>query len=350
MAPVDSTVVGEALQVVADVVPCEQAILCLDDGNGGLTVHTTTENDRIHRDPVIDRIVGIDRGEVIAGEVVAAPLTAGERRIGVLAAVSPNGIEFTEDDLRLVTVVAERAALAIENAGLREADLAKSDFVSMLAHELKGPMTTIVGFGQVLREQWTTIAEDKREHIFGVLTTEIRRLSRLADDLLDLSRIEAGTLRYDMRPVSLPNLLDNLLEIHGSLSESHDVRREVSTDLPDVFGDVDRIGQVLMNLLSNAVRYSPKGTKVIVRALQRDGEVEVAVADEGIGIDPRDHEHMFSKFINVPKPDWVPKGTGLGLFITKGIVEAHGGRMWLESDVGRGSTFHFTIPIATESR
>ncbi|MGH2748185.1 MAG: sensor histidine kinase [Actinomycetota bacterium] len=347
MAPVDSTVVGEALQVVADVVPCEQAILCLDDGNGGLTVHTTAENDPTYRGSVVDRIAGIEHGEVIAGEVVAAPLTAGERRIGVLAAASPNGGRFTEEDLRLVTVVAERTALAIENAGLREANHAKSDFVSMLAHELKGPMTTIVGFGQVLREQWTTIEEEKREHLFGVLTTEIRRLSRLADDLLDLSRIEAGTVRYDMQPVSLPELVDNVLTVHRSLSASHDIRCEISPDLPHVLGDVDRIGQVLINLLANAVRYSLDGTRVIVRASQCDGEVEVAIADEGIGIDPQDHDRVFSKFVHLPKPGWVPKGTGLGLFISQGIVEAHGGRIWLDSDVGRGSTFHFTIPIAT---
>lgn len=341
-------VIGEALQVLAEVVPCEQAILCLDDGAGGLTVHTTTENDRAYRGSVVDRIVDIDRGKVIAGEIVAAPLTAGERRIGVLAAVSPSESRFTEDDLRLVTVVAERAALAIENAGLREADHAKSDFVSTLAHELKGPMTTIVGFGQVLREQWTTIEEEKREHIFGVLTKEIRRLSRLADDLLDLARIEAGTLRYDMQPVSLPKLVDNVLTVHQSLGAKHDVRCEMPP-LPDVLADEDRIGQVLINLLANAVRYSPDGTRVIVRACQRDDEVEVTVADEGIGIAPQDHDRVFSKFVHLPKPDWVPKGTGLGLFISQGIVEAHGGRIWLDSDVGRGSTFHFSIPIATES-
>ncbi len=120
--------------------------------------------------------------------------------------------------------------------------------------------------------------------------------------------------------------------------------------LPKVQGDADRIRQVLLNLLTNATRYSPEGTSVTVEARVMDDQqsVQVAVRDEGIGISAEDQKRLFTKFVSLPKPAWIPKGTGLGLYITKGIVEGHGGSMWLESTVGEGSTFYFTLPVAQD--
>ncbi|HVM34529.1 MAG TPA: ATP-binding protein [Actinomycetota bacterium] len=247
-------------------------------------------------------------------------------------------------------------ALAAENERLRstvarlEADLrTQTEFVSMLAHELNGPMTTIVGFGDALRNQWDTLPEDKRSRFLEILSTEIGRLSRLVRDLLDLSRMEAGAVRYDLEPISLPELVDGTLVVHPSLRADHVIEADLPDDLPKVMGDRDWLRQVLLNLLGNAACYSPPGTRIrLTAAEERDGAtpvVRVSVADEGIGIPPADRERVFSKFVMLPKPPWAKRGTGLGLFITKGIVEAHGGRIWVESEPGNGSIFHFTLNV-----
>jgi signal transduction histidine kinase len=220
----------------------------------------------------------------------------------------------------------------------------------MLAHELKNPMVTISGFSEVLRDQSEKIGPDKIKEIAGILNSEVDRLARLVYDLLDLSRMEAGTVRYELQPVSLPELVDNLLTLHTSLNAHHVVTPRLSDGIPKVLADRDRLNQVLLNLMMNAARYSPEGTEIQLLAdVIDDGgvpKVRVSVKDQGIGIAPEDQDRVFSKFVMLPKPAWVQKGTGLGLFITKGIVEALGGRIWIESEPGKGSSFHFTLDIA----
>jgi signal transduction histidine kinase len=223
------------------------------------------------------------------------------------------------------------------------------EFVSTLAHELKGPMTTISGFGRVLEESWDELTEERRSHLLKIVTKEIDRLSRLVNDLLDVSQMESGTVRYELEPFELLELVRGLVAVHTPLLSSHVVETHIPDDLPKVVGDRDRIGQVLFNLLSNAIRYSRDGTTIRISARVSDqgsDEVEVGVTDEGIGIAAPDQERVFSKFVMLPKPSWVAKGTGLGLFISKGIVESHGGRIWITSEPGRGSTFHFTLRTA----
>ncbi len=294
--------------------------------------------------------------------VLAVPLSSGPRPIGVLKAVNAKKGYFDDEDMRFLSLLGSRVASVIEAARarekerglvqkLREADRTKSEFVSMLAHELKGPMTTILGFGDTLEKQWESVPEEKKRQIVGIMSKETARLSRLVNDLLDVSRMEAGTLRYELAPMSLVEVVDQILMVHSSLSASHFVHSEIPADLPPVLGDRDRIRQVLLNLLTNATRYSPDGTKITVGARSRDdGFIEVWVGDEGIGIPTDDRERIFSKFAMLPKPDWAKKGTGLGLYITKGIVEAHRGHIWVESDVGRGSTFFFTLQAAPDSQ
>jgi signal transduction histidine kinase len=289
------------------------------------------------------------------------PLCPGLQPIGVLVAMNARKGDFDVDDLSFTTVLGSRIASVIEGARarerertllqrLRETDRNKSEFVSMLAHELKGPMTTVKGFGDALRNRWDEIDEMKRAKFLDILTTEVDRLSHLVSDLLDTSRMEAGTLRFEPSPTSLPEVIDRVLESHPSLTTRHRIELEVPSDLPEVLGECDRISQILLNLLSNAVRYSPEGTTVTLSAdrVQQDESsfVRVGVSDEGIGIAPSDCERVFSKFVMLPKPAWVEKGHGLGLFITKGMVEGQGGRIWVESEPGRGSTFLFTLPVA----
>jgi signal transduction histidine kinase len=289
--------------------------------------------------------------------LLVAPLTSGPRPIGVLAAVNARKGSFNDSDLRFTTLLGARIGGVIDASrarererallqSLREANRTKTEFVSMLAHELKGPMTTIKGFGEVLRDQWSSIPDNQRSRFFDIVTKEIDRLARLVNDLLDVSRMEAGTLRYEMEPITLSDLVESILAVHPSLGAEHTLTNEVPEGLPQVMGDKDRIRQVLLNLLTNATRYAPEGTTVTIGAEALDGEVRAWISDEGIGIAPEDRDRVFFKFVMLPKPGWVKKGTGLGLFITKGIVEAHGGRIWIDSAPGRGTTFYFTLPTA----
>jgi signal transduction histidine kinase len=235
---------------------------------------------------------------------------------------------------------------------LREADRTKSEFVSMLAHELKGPMTTVLGFSQTLRQQWEKLDDGKRNHVLDIIHKEVGRLSRLVNDLLDVSRMESGTLRYELEPIDLHEVVESLLTVHTSLRSEHAVIDQLPAGLPKVMADKDRIRQVIINLLTNATRYSPERSTVTLGAdlVEEGGEtfVRLSVTDEGIGISPHDVDRIFSKFAMLPKPSWTKKGTGLGLYITKGIVEALGGRIWVESEVGRGSTFYVTLRVAAD--
>jgi signal transduction histidine kinase len=293
--------------------------------------------------------------------LLVVPLTAGSRSIGVLAAANAGKGAFDDDDLRFTTLLGARIGNVIEASEsrererdllqeLREADRTRTEFVSMLAHELKGPMTTIKGFADILQRHSPRLDPSRRTEYFDIVTQEIDRLSTLVNDLLDVARMDAGTLRSDLQPTDLPEIVANLLEVHSSLTDAHRIESAIDDNLPSVMADKDRIRQVLLNLLQNATRYSPSGSTVTVEAtvIVEDDKrwVRVAVADEGIGVPEEDRERVFSKFVMLPKPDWAQRGTGLGLFISKGIVEAHGGRIWIESEPGRGSTFFFTLRVA----
>jgi signal transduction histidine kinase len=253
------------------------------------------------------------------------------------------GREIPSEDGRLEELAIENAQMRDALQRLQEADRTRSEFLSMLAHELKGPMTTIKGFGEALRDGWDTIPGPQRWRFLDMVGKEIDRMSRLVNDLLDASRLEGGTLRYEMEPVDLADVVENTLVVHPSLRGAHTVVDDVPRDLPRVVVDRDRIAQVLLNLLTNATGYAPEGTAVSIGAVTAGDMIRVWVEDEGIGIAPADHERVFSKFVMLPKPGWVKKGTGLGLFISRAIVEAHGGRMWVESAPGEGSTFYFTL-------
>lgn len=293
--------------------------------------------------------------------LMVVPLGTGHKPTGVLKAINSRKGFFDENDLQFATLLGRQIGGILESnlsrarerslvRELREADRTKSEFVSMLAHELKGPMTTVLGFSHTLQDAGAKISEEKRNHVLTIISKEVERLSRLVNDLLDVTRMEAGTLRYEPEPTEMQEIVDSILLVHTSLKADHAVVNEIPADLPKVLVDRDRIRQVVINLLTNATRYSPEGTTITIGAkvVDRDGDpfVQLFVRDEGIGIAQQDVDRIWSKFAMLPKPGWTKKGTGLGLYITKGIVEAGGGRIWVDSEVGRGSTFNVTMRVA----
>lgn len=393
-APTDlETAVDDCIHIVMDLIDCRRiAILLFDEeGNrlvahdpvigvdeseipnlqvsldepslGGTVFRTNTgllsneaANDR-WVNPRFKKIMGIET-------LLVVPLTTGPQPIGVLEAANSKKGYFDDADLSFATLLGRQVGAVLESnlarvrerkmlRELREADRTKSEFVSMLAHELKGPMTTVLGFSHTLQEQGHKISDEKRDQVLTIISKEVERLSRLVNDLLDVSRMEAGTLRYDAEPTSIPEIVESILLVHTSLKADHAVLDELPDDLPKVLVDRDRIRQVIINLLTNATRYSPDGTTVTLVAdvVEEDGEslVRFGVRDEGIGIAPQDVGRIWSKFAMLAKPAWTKKGTGLGLYITKGIVEAGRGRIWVESEVGRGSTFYVTMPVAADA-
>jgi two-component system phosphate regulon sensor histidine kinase PhoR len=220
--------------------------------------------------------------------------------------------------------------------------------VANVSHELRTPLTAIQGFAETLLAG----ALDDRENrgrFLEIIRDHAKRLARLTDDLLKLSLIEAGKLELELQPVGVAGLLRACVETAQLKAEPKQltVQVECPCDLPPARGDARRLQEVVENLLDNAVQYTPAGGRITVRAQAADGTVVITVADTGIGIPRADQERIFERFYRVDAArSRKVGGTGLGLAIARHIVEAHGGHIWVESEVGQGSEFHLSIPAA----
>ncbi|HEV8424940.1 MAG TPA: ATP-binding protein [Actinomycetes bacterium] len=229
----------------------------------------------------------------------------------------------------------------------REIDEVKSALISTVSHELRTPLTLIHGFAELLVLRDMPV-ERQRSSAVEILDAS-RRLARLIDDLLSVSRMESGRLVLDPRPLDLGTVVERILSPFRAMAATHTLRAKLPSSLPVVWGDPDKVEQILTNLVGNAIKYSPGGGEVLV-TVEHDGDsVRVSVRDQGIGMSPRDMGQLFEKFYRVDR-DEVRRagGTGLGLYITKRLVEMHGGRLWAESWPGVGSVFSFTLPTSDE--
>ena len=227
----------------------------------------------------------------------------------------------------------------------REAEELKSTFISIISHELKTPVALIKGYAEtLLREDARWDAATVRDSL-NVILEESDRLAELIENLLDASRLQAGGLKLNLAEVPLDRLAARLVEKFQTQSDKHTLSAEFPPDFPLVLGDEARLTQVLSNLLSNAIKYSPNGGRVIVRGVVSPNQVTISVSDEGPGIVAADLPHVFQRFYRADS-DLTKrvKGTGLGLYLAKAVVEAHGGRIWAESTPGQGTTFLFTLP------
>jgi signal transduction histidine kinase len=218
-----------------------------------------------------------------------------------------------------------------------------------MSHELRTPLNAIIGFSEVLIERMFGELNEKQDEYLKDIFTSGRHLLSLINDILDLSKIEAGKMELELTTFDLPAAMENALILVKGRAANHGIALNLDVDrrLGEFVADERKIKQVLVNLLSNAVKFTREGGRVEVRAAPADGAVEIAVSDTGIGIAPEDRETIFEEFRQVGT-DYARKreGTGLGLALTRRIIELHGGRIWVKSEVGKGSTFTFTLPVA----
>jgi signal transduction histidine kinase len=293
------------------------------------------------------------------GPILVAPITAGSRRIGVLEAFAAHQPIFSNDDLALAQLLADQAAVVLESRTLIDeaarvqaqeaATKLKEDFVSAAAHDLKTPLTTLLGQAQILELRFgRDPALAQHQPAVARIAREARRLSALVEDLLDASRIEEGKLEVRREPIDVAAVVRHVAE----RARVH--KERVIVDARDrLTGSVDRrrIEQLVDNLVENGLKYSGADSPVEVRAWRDDGVIRISVRDHGIGIPPADLPHVFERFHRASNVDARRyAGIGLGLYICRGIANEHGGRIWVESTVGEGSTFHIALPDVGEGR
>jgi len=235
---------------------------------------------------------------------------------------------------------------------LRNVERMKTEFVASVSHELRTPLTSIKGFVRTLLDDTEGYYDrDTQVEFYQIIDQECDRLVRLINDLLNVSRIEAGrALELNLKPIDLRNLMARVVTSQQSYTTRHTLVLEAPEDLPAVVADEDKVDQILTNLINNAIKYSPDGGHVWVSARSADGNIEVSVKDEGVGI-PEEHlDKIFARFHRVESGDSRRAGgTGIGLYLVKHLVEAHHGRIRVDSRVDQGSTFTFTIPLTPPS-
>jgi PAS domain S-box-containing protein len=231
-----------------------------------------------------------------------------------------------------------------------EADRAKSEFVSNVSHELRTPMTAIKGYTDLIHGGAVGPINENQEKFLRIIKNNADRLTALINDLLDISRVETGRVRFEPRPLQIGDVIADVVNALAMPAEAknHTLTYEVVAGLPDVIGDRNRLNQVLTNLVGNAIHYTPTGGRIEVSAYLVEGAIRVDVSDTGIGIAPEDLGRIFERFYRADDPlVQEAAGTGLGLSIARMFIEMHGGRVWVESEEGRGSTFTFILPVQT---
>jgi signal transduction histidine kinase len=222
-----------------------------------------------------------------------------------------------------------------------------------MSHELRTPLNAILGFSEVLAERmFGEVNEKQAEYLQDILSSG-RHLLSLINDILDLSKVEAGRLELELERFHLPTALDNALTLVRERASRHGITltQTVAEEVGDIVADQRKVKQILLNLLSNAVKFTPEGGRVGVTATVAEDSITIAVSDTGIGIAPEDQPTIFEEFRQVGRDDArKQEGTGLGLTLAKKFVELHGGRIWVQSQVGQGSTFTFTLPAWSDGR
>lgn len=314
----------------------------------GETVYRRDMSDHKHPEEVTLTRIGLHSR-------IGAPLLLGVRPIGMLAILRRQPEAFEPDEIELATLLGRLVATAVQNIRaysaeretveeLRRLSALRADFVSLVSHELRSPMAAVIGASRTLQDRWRELSPEQRASFLALIGDETARLATLIGDVLDTSRIEAGTFSYAFSDVDLADLVRETVATMGLGQDEVSVVALAPETVPAVRGDRERLKQVLMNLVENAVKYSPAGGEVDVRAWADNGVVLVAVEDQGPGIPHEQHGLIFEKFGRANVGGGKP-GSGLGLFIARSIAEAHGGKLGVRSAPGQGSTFTLELPL-----
>jgi signal transduction histidine kinase len=314
----------------------------LDESYGGPQLRGVTEHRSVLSVPMLRE--GVVVGSIVVGRAEPEP--------------------FSDKQIALLKTFADQAVIAIENVRLftelddktRQLEVAnrhKSEFLANMSHELRTPLNAVIGFSEVLIEKMFGEVNPKQEEYLNDILSSGKHLLSLINDILDLSKIEAGRMELEAQPFDLPSALDNALTLIRERAGRHSIRLEVHVDpaIGEVVADERKVKQVLLNLLSNAVKFTPEGGKITMSAALNGEAVGVSVADTGVGIAAEDQETIFEEFRQVGD-DYARKreGTGLGLALARRLVELHGGTLSVQSELGKGSTFTFTIPVRAHGR
>jgi signal transduction histidine kinase len=281
---------------------------------------------------------------------IVAPMSSGGGVFGALILVSKTPGRYGARDASFMTELARRAAVAIDNAHLYEAaqraTQARDEVLAVVAHDVRNPLAAIGFATSALAHAHAGDGSDKEGRSVAVIRRSVERANRLIQDLLDTTRLEAGALSVELKELSATEVLGDAAEAGRPLatSASLELRLDATSDLPRIRADRARLLQVFENLVGNAIRYTPGGGRITLGAASRPGEALFWVSDTGAGIAAEDLPHVFDRFWKAKSAE--RHGAGLGLAICKGIVEAHAGRLWVESVQGQGSTFFFTVPAA----
>ena len=287
---------------------------------------------------------------------LVTPLLLGARPIGMLSLSRDRPDAFSDDEVELVSLLGRLVATAVQNIRAYEAERRRveelaglsqlrADFVSLVSHELRSPMAAVIGAARTLQDRWRMLTAAQRESFLALINDETTRLAELVGDVLDTSRIEAGTFSYRFEEVDLGRVVDEAVDAAVLAQQEVPVVSSGAGALPAIRGDRARLRQVLGNLIENAVKYSPEGGEVHVSASAANGAVRIAVRDAGPGIPGDQQGRIFEKFGRVDVPGASKPGTGLGLFIARSIAEAHGGSLDVSSGAEPGSIFTLTLPV-----
>ncbi len=286
--------------------------------------------------------------------VLCVPLKVKGKIIGVVYVDNRMGSGlFSKDQLDLLIAFANQAALAIHNARLfaatvtlEELNRAKNQLISQMAHELRTPLTSIQAFSELLLSG-DVKGEEEQNEFLEIIDSESKRLNQIISDLLDISRLQIRKVKPEKEDINLTSLIMevcNMLKVQAEKG-GYEFKIDIPSDLPPVFADKKLLNRVMVNLISNAIKYSPAGGEITISAREDSDEILIFIQDEGIGISSHDIPHIFEQFYRVQRGRAVEvQGTGLGLAIVKSIIEAHQGKIWVDSELGKGSRFSFTLP------
>jgi signal transduction histidine kinase len=378
------TAFGAFIRELRGLVPFERtALVLVEDGDVARTIATAGRGaNQVFPPGSTGPLHGSVLDRILAGEVVVradlaqaqypedrhlvelglhseliAPLLVGARPIGMISLSRIEIDAFSDEDVELVSLLGRLVATAVQNLRAYEAErhtveelrrlsALRADFVSLVSHELRSPMAAVIGAARTLQDRWRSLNPDQREAFLALIADETNRLAALIGDVLDTSRIEAGTFSYSFTDVDLGRLVEDAVATAIVGQDEVRVRAVVSRGVPPVRGDRERLRQVLTNLIDNAVKYSPAGDEVQVSVRRDDGTVRIAVRDHGPGIPSDQQRLIFEKFGRAEVAGSSKPGTGLGLFIARSIAEAHGGTVEVESNVDGGATFTLTLPAS----